>query len=489
MASDIDTKKAYEILSRINSLVIEGNPVTNSFFYKEYNLWHTFQQSLYEDCKHFTTGQYEPRKKKVTVLLKNFLLGLLVFLETLVAILVSRLQGKRVLVYGLDKVNSKFHSDSRTTAVYEALELARTPYVEYLRTILGKETIKNFLSRGRLVIFTEASSFLIDLVSLIKPFTPKKKVNYQIFENEKERKFAEDVVLRYSLRARNFSLRVAVIKRFLKFSRVRCSLMIDDVRFWGEFILAAKDVGIKTVAVQHGHYTKYHVGWLTTNQFEGKLIVPETLFVWSDYWKKELTRLGGCVSTDNVRVGGFKSGPVAPEALNQGSQDFTNDRITVLIPYETACLKEEVKKYIDSMLQDPRISVIFKSRIDMDRGLQLSEYGLNKQYHKNFEIADKLEDVVGRVDVVAGTYSTFLYDVLIYKKPVVILKTGSDYGEGMLKNGLADEVSIELGDLYTQLSKVRNISKGVKEERMKKYFGDGRVGMSKTLAGVLEKEK
>jgi hypothetical protein len=49
-----------------------------------------------------------------------------------------------------------------------------------------------------------------------------------------------------------------------------------------------------------------------------------------------------------------------------------------------------------------------------------------------------------KADVVCGVYSTFLYDAVLKGLPVAIIKTSSDYGEGMYKNDLATLVTADI---------------------------------------------
>jgi len=48
-----------------------------------------------------------------------------------------------------------------------------------------------------------------------------------------------------------------------------------------------------------------------------------------------------------------------------------------------------------------------------------------------------LKDGIQKIDAVIGTYSTLLYDVIAFGKPVLIAQTSLDYGEGMVRNDLA----------------------------------------------------
>ena len=87
----------------------------------------------------------------------------------------------------------------------------------------------------------------------------------------------------------------------------------------------------------------------------------------------------------------------------------------------------------------------------------------------------------------AGTYSSFLYDMIVYEKPVAILKSIVDMGDGMIENGLADLVSFEEGDVLLQMKKLSNTSQEILRKRKDKI--GTLLSMEDTIAKIIEKEK
>ena len=70
-------------------------------------------------------------------------------------------------------------------------------------------------------------------------------------------------------------------------------------------------------------------------------------------------------------------------------------------------------------------------------------------------------------------------------KPVVILKTDLDWGEGLLANNLADELDIDDSDIPTTLERIKNTNVKVLQDRKDKLYGEI-VFLESTLKSILK---
>ena len=89
----------------------------------------------------------------------------------------------------------------------------------------------------------------------------------------------------------------------------------------------------------------------------------------------------------------------------------------------------------------------------MPKEVQLTQYGL-KDSERLHVIADHTK-IIDDIDIVLGTYSTFLYTMVELLKPVGILETNLDYGYGMVENGLADKITLRT--LVADIKKLQNL--------------------------------
>jgi hypothetical protein len=398
-----DYVKALELFHRINSIKIDGKPIGESFIYKGNDMWASYHMSIFADIKRWTVAPeaYKKDKKNRTSILRFLLL-----VESIIALILRR---PDVLVYTIDKISSKVASnDVRMDSVYEVLVQKRINYLEIVHAVSGPVTLGNFLTRRRFVVYLEAfmsGSSTFDLTVDLDHF------------NEKE--FVLHLIKKY--RHRFFVARK--IEKIFSYIAPKAVWGIDDVRHTGELLVAAKEQGIPSYLFQHGHFTKYHVGWLAHNSSTRHTPRADYIVVWNQYWKNELLRLGTYYPESSIIVGG--------EKVKKEINIETSDVLSVLIPYETDAPKEEVKKFIQKFLENG-IKVFLKLRNDISHAKQIEEYG------------GEIEGVTDIVPVTAivGVYSTLLYDVLGVI-PVGILQTSMDYGFGMVENKLAGLVTLE----------------------------------------------
>ncbi len=481
--SAFDYKYTLSFLQKINRLEVEGIPLANRFFLDGHNLSQAYQQLLFEDIKIFSgEKKYIPRRKSVFVLFKNFILGSLLIKFSLLSLIFARAFGKVVLVYSMDKTNSLYKGDFRLKTLYTFLSEERISYIEIFHTVLSKGSFVNLFLRRRMALYLEALDWVAAPLlwcGIIKdPFRGiTQKLDFSTFETSEERAYAAYCVKRLSRRAATAPFKVKWLTRALSFSGVRAIFAIDDYRFYQELALSAQRAGIPYYALQHGHYTKYHVAFLGEGSFEGKLITPQHLLVWSEYWKKELLRLRTILSPEQIVIGGLAT------RISEGS--VRRERkvpIVVLIPYETVSPKEEVSSYIKKMLLCPEVRVLFKLRPDVSLSLQMSEYGLTPPFPINLETTADTEEAFASCDIVAGVYSTFLYDGVTAGKAVVVLQTSSDYGEGMIENKIADRLGPD--DICRSLGQLSLIRKEALQARQRALIGENPLFLKDMLISL-----
>lgn len=56
----------------------------------------------------------------------------------------------------------------------------------------------------------------------------------------------------------------------------------------GSMIKAAKDLGIETIELQHGNFSKYHYGYYFGEEKRDLDYFPDKFYVWNEYWKKHI---------------------------------------------------------------------------------------------------------------------------------------------------------------------------------------------------------
>jgi hypothetical protein len=354
-------------------------------------------------------------------------------------------------------------------------------FAEASHTLFGPGFVTDALRRHRPVLYLEAIDVLYKLLVNLRLVRPSR-----ISFSDMDFAAAGDDAELFSGMARKCvswtgrsRFRIRFFRSLLPITGIKVLLAASDTRNYSELVAACNDLGIKTYGFQSGNLNKYDVGYLDYGAAEGRLMKPQVLFVETAYWKRELLRLGTYFPESELEVGGNMKEDYRPEPDPlQGA----GGPLTVLIPYETFAPKHEIVAYIRKLLACPGLSVVFKFRADRDLAAQAREYGL-EGLSGNLTLITRLSEISG-FDVVAGTYSTFLYEMVGRCKPVAYLKTSFDLGEGLLINGLAQELSNEDPDFEGTLERLRSISPETLRERKEKLFA-GAVSLAKTLGSIL----
>ena len=476
-------KYALDFLKRLNALHYQGRPVSQQTIFGEYNVWIFFQNRIFfNELREFAKDKQVPVefKSSLRVRLQNFVLATFALLVSLLGVLSMILLGKRTLVYSIDRTNSKvLWNDARMDPVYQYLKSSKASFMECFHTTFDLDFVKRLFARRRWGIYIKSIDTMFGLLNFFgfikRSHVDIGDVDWSSFAPE-ERAYAKWLLHKYLSSIDLAVFRVRVLRKILSWAKIETLLTIDNTRDYWELILATKMNNIKSYAFQHGHFTKYHVGWLDDGSFGGKIVCPDGLFVWSDFWKQELLRLGTYFPEEAIEVGGLKNSLLANPPKTH------HELIGVLIPYEVDSDKLEMKKYIDSLLACGGVKIFFKLRTDLDAERQMSEYHLNIRYHPDLLFVSDVSKHLSDIDVVAGTYSTFLYDMVAYEKPVVLLETSSDFGEGLVVNGLADSLSLD--NVCDRIREVASTDKSVLRARKERLFGANPLLMYDTVRNL-----
>lgn len=439
MSRDLQYEK--ELVHRLNTVMVNGVPAALHTPIEGVSVWHTFQQFLLDsDVKLFARTRsfalYQEEVQKLSRFrVRRTLSALVLLCLQLGGLLVLVVGRPKVLVFGVDKVSdTAFTSDFRMHGLYKFLRTERIRFLECLHTIPGKQLVSNFLKRMRFALYVEAFDVLWYIGRAIsQPLysAPHYDIG-AIHGTDDEVAFIRFTVKKYLAIQPLIAFRIRALAFVLKYSAVRTAFLIDDVRHYQALTEACRIRGIPTYALQHGHYTKYHIGWLRSPDFgDLRLMCADVLLVWSEYWKNELVRLGSAYPEECLVVSG----------RDHGGQILFKNRDphhrVLLVPHESESIKSNVSAFLKEAVLDPRTIAYLKLRPDMSRDEQLTSYGADLP--PEVRVVDSLSDVP-HPDVVAGVYSSFLYDMIERKIPILVIYGAMDFGEGIVQNRLGEWV-------------------------------------------------
>lgn len=469
------------LLSRLNDL-IEGRSDLKSYFNQEnVNYWYVFQQRIFNDIKAFASSEryYKEEERRIIHKAKELVVGFAILVVSFVSIIWSIVARKEILVFSVDTISdTKLKIDKRLKPLYEALKLENKSYITFYHTVTNSSVLRRVFYRREGAIFMESFDYVFKLVSFLLPSQPNFKVE-ESFGNKNEVEFVEYLLKKYSQLLIFSKIKTKFLSVYLRVSCIKKAFMIDDVRNYHEIILSCRANNIKTVAIQHGHFGPYHIGFLKHN-LSGNTVKPDILIVWSEFWKKELIRLNSIFSETEIVVGG------APDMYEKNDYENNTDINYFLVPFERDLDKEIVLRLMREVSRVEGWKVLFKLRDGVTEDSQFDSYKFSKEDRIKIVGMKDTKKAFKMARLVAGVYSTLLYDALAYGKHVAVIKTPSPYRpEGLLYYHLADEIDPEQ-DISPQLSNLLNVSsEEIKRRREELTAGMENVRLVETLRKLM----
>jgi len=242
--------------------------------------------------------------------------------------------------------------------------------------------------------------------------------------------------------------------RRLQKTRLKTFYGFDDCNgYVFPLLYACQESGIKTVGHQHGAYVKRHAGYVMDGIEKSSYRWFDTLVVWGEYWKEQLLRISNVYQSEMIVTGSNKIS--WRYDLKDGSR---RGRKSILIPYEFLTNTFKVGQYMAAFI-DLGYSVFFKPRSDERLEDQLEAYCLSQEHLSKVTIVTKLDgEFMKGIDIVAGTMTTLIFELLPFNKIVWILETEYRHLEDLVESGLAHKVRYQdlgaLDDHYFVPTKV-----------------------------------
>lgn len=429
---------ALDFLGKLNAFVRSHPEIAAHFQRGGYDFWSFYQQQIFDDIRRWHEAPDTLLGKPASI--KRVATDLFLIVFSLYSAVITRARRIRVLVYSVDRLGGIHANDPRLNDVYEALAVSGERFIELFHTVPGRKTFAAALTRRRAAFYLEAIDAAGRWASVFSSTAPPAPpLPESDTFNEREAVFAKSMLKKYAGFVRISEFRLRVLRALLRFLRARVVLSIDDGRHTFELFAAARAEGVRSTAFQHGHFTRYHVGWLSQWE-ESDYRGADELVVWSTYWRDELVRLGSFYEYARIRVGVPSRFPRFAEKSNEHTKP-TDTPFTVLLPYESVGPRQNVAVFVRALLRSPDVRIIFKLRTDVPKDIQLKEYGFSeKELNERFCASEHVENLLPRVSIALGVYSTYLYDMVLRGIPVGVLQLGWDYGNGMVENGLAAAV-------------------------------------------------
>ncbi|EPR39795.1 hypothetical protein dsx2_0369 [Desulfovibrio sp. X2] len=243
---------------------------------------------------------------------------------------------------------------------------------------------------------------------------------------------------------------------------------IDDANEVYPILFACKELGIPSVGYQLGMYARRQAGYVIEGWEPGEYQWFDNVIVWGRYWE-EVIRRHSRVYPEGFFLQGANKHSYSYERLE--SPDFSQKN--VLVPYEFWGNTRLIGRYIQKLM-DLGYTIFFKFKPDERPLRQLDSYCLPPEYRQRIvQVFDITDELMARINIVAGAMTTLLFDLLPYGKETWVFETEFRLLDDMIEDGFARRVRLEeLDDI-------------VPPERADRHMDYGRLFNDTPLAEVL----
>jgi hypothetical protein len=367
---------------------------------------------------------------------KGFLGQGALLLLSMLSLAAFRILRRDTLLYIIDHVSPGLRLDFRFAPLYAELERGGFRCAEYAHTLSPRQALKNFFRRRRPVFFLEAADFAASL-AFRKPAAPAAEMRVDGSDSVESRALKALVPTVLAGCAQSVA-RQRVLKRALRFQRVRRAVIFDDNRHNHELVAACVASGIPVLGFQHGVFNQFHAGLMAYGFSGARAHAFDRYGVWSGLFRDRLLRYTALYTPGQV----FVAGPVRPPEASLAAPDrpktdsASGGTIRVLVVSEPLARKREAAAYLQALLKDPRFELRLKIRPG-ESAQSLEEYSLPADRVRLLQTGTVYE-AFAQADVAVGTYSTVLYEAVLAGLPIVWMKTTRAYGRELVEERLAE---------------------------------------------------
>ncbi len=272
-----------------------------------------------------------------------------------------------------------------------------------------------------------------------------------------------------------FNYSSGIIKNHIKtykefiflFGGIKLPLLVgmDDCMYSFPYLIAAKKNNIRTIGIQHTRYCKGQIEYCSHGgEFD---LWFDILLVWGSYWKKKFLENNHVFQSSNIFICSNK------HRYDYSKLESEEGRpIGVLVPYEFLTDTKRVGDYIRIFL-DFGCTVYFKPRSDEPILDQIASYHLDEYESKVSILLDVGPKSMANIDIIVGTWSTLMYDLVPYDKEMWVLETAVTMLDEMVQDGYAKKV--RFNNCREELIKFSNKVKGEFKKNDDELFGSEKI--------------
>lgn len=259
----------------------------------------------------------------------------------------------------------------------------------------------------------------LELIAIVSPFTTK--LTLKTKEKKEINKIRLELLKAFDIDLNIEIIIIKAIKRYKKLNKkineyfkggnIKLLMCLDGYNFTNKiFLEVANKKNIPTIELQHGTIGEYHIGYKYKEKKKAILSFPKYLFVWGEFWKKNLA----LPLYSNSKVVGFPY-------LEKRIKDYNTKRKNILIISQWTIGFELLEKINSIAEKISDFNFLFK--LHPNEVNTIDEYK-NNITTKNITIVDPkadLYDLFNLCQAQIGVYSTALLEGLAFKLETFII--------------------------------------------------------------------
>jgi len=194
-----------------------------------------------------------------------------------------------------------------------------------------------------------------------------------------------------------------------------------------ELIKAAKELHIKVIELQHGTFSKYHLGYSYPNKKDLDYF-PDEFWVWNEYWKNLISFP---ISKEHIKIYSFKYLEI--EKTKYKLQKIPKQMV---ILGQNGLTDKMAKKVLDNLDFFKTFKIIIKLHPEEYGRSSLYQNMIQLQYKLNIEIVEEtdLYALLSSSEYQAGVFSTALYEGVEFDcKTILFDISGIEYMDKFIK--------------------------------------------------------
>lgn len=388
----------------------------------------------------------------------------------------------QLMVFIGDKFEKERDFDFRMRFIYQELRQREIPFIEFIRSLESWKTVwQHLLVRKRPVIYSEAVIFAGRFLGFFSGgrVRLRRKFDNEAFlsKTDPERRFKLLIATQQLRNIYDDIWAIWIMEWILWLIGVKSAFFAAALDRNFHAFLGCKLNNIPTVGILHGVASRYYNGYDFLPAFDSpKMLSVDKYGLWSEWWKEYYLKNSKAYRLDQL----FVSGPMRPLERETEPAPIKiipeTGPIKVLFVSEQLAVPAEVIPYLEALLQEPNIEIIFTFRQFRD-GFKnwLTENRPQFLQHPNIKIAqNSLIEALRGCDVAVGSHSTAVLEALLQTKIPIFFQTQKWGDYYRLKEYDTDHTFFAANpvELIEKIKNGRSVSVETLKDLQQRYFGN-----------------